>query len=405
MVWAGGSLMVIRQDYTFWRIIHNLVLDKEYRVLQISPNQQEVWLESSEKHLPNIIRILRHDLDWGNWMQHDMERTLNNVENVGRKLGRKNIDAVNIYVSTYPPVDNWRFRLEKPLSKKGHRTKTVLQTFLLHADTPDAQDIDKLTEMLKIKDILDIDTPLFDSSKLELLKQEVLVATQKRIKMEQRIFQNGKPFFTYFFITLQLLMFFLLEISGGSTNVSTLIKFGAKENSLIIAGEWWRFFTPIILHIGFFHLVMNTLALYFLGSAVERIFGRTRFLVVYLLAGFSGSLASFIFSPVISAGASGAIFGCFGALLYFGFVHPKLFFRTMGSNVIAIILLNLAFGFIVPGIDNAGHIGGLIGGFLASSIIALPNNKAVLSRIIGLVVTIILIVALLNMGYNMQPNP
>lgn len=392
--------MVIRQDYTFWRIIHNLVIDKDYRVLQISPNQQEVWLESFEKNLPTIVRILRYDLDWSNWMQRDMERTLQNVENLGKKLGRKNIDAVNIYVSTYPPVDNWRFRVEEPLTNDGKRNKTVVQTFLLHADTPNVEDIEKLTGILKTKDILDNDIPLFDNSKLEQLKTEVLVATQKRIKSEKRIFQYGKPFFTYFFIILQLLMFLLLEASGGSTNVSTLIYFGAKENSLIISGEWWRFFTPIILHIGFFHLAMNTLALYFLGSAVERLFGRSRFLFIYLIAGFSGSLASFVFSPVVSAGASGAIFGCFGALLYFGFVHPKLFFRTMGSNVIAIILLNLAFGFIVPGIDNAGHIGGLIGGFLASSIIALPDKKALLTRILALVITVAITAALLINGYS-----
>lgn len=116
--------------------------------------------------------------------------------------------------------------------------------------------------------------------------------------------------------------------------------------------------TPIVLHIGLLHLLMNTLALFYLGSAVERVYGNIRFLFIYLAAGFGGTLASFIFSPTLSAGASGAIFGCFGALLYFGLIYPSLFFRTMGFNILVVLGINLAFGFTIPGIDNAGHIGG-----------------------------------------------
>ena len=114
------------------------------------------------------------------------------------------------------------------------------------------------------------------------------------------------------------LFLFLMEVAGGSTNTATLIDFGAKVNWLILQGEWWRLFTPIVLHIGILHLSMNTLALYYIGMIVEKIYGNFRFLFIYLIAGFFGTLASLLFSPNISAGASGAIFGCFGALLYFG---------------------------------------------------------------------------------------
>src|SRR3954465_11110377 len=95
------------------------------------------------------------------------------------------------------------------------------------------------------------------------------------------------------------------------------------------------------------------------SPAVERIFGNTRFLFIYIFAGISGVIASFIFSPNISAGASGAIFGCFGALLYFALIYPKLFFRTMGPSVITVLVFNLIFGFTVSIVDNAGHLGGL----------------------------------------------
>ena len=110
-----------------------------------------------------------------------------------------------------------------------------------------------------------------------------------------------------------------MEMFGSSRNPYLLILFGAKYNPLILEGEWWRLITPMFLHIGLIHLVMNSFALYYLGTAVERIYGRYRFLFIYLFAGFAGTLASFLFSPdSISAGASGGIFGLFGALLFFG---------------------------------------------------------------------------------------
>ena len=96
--------------------------------------------------------------------------------------------------------------------------------------------------------------------------------------------------------------------------------------------------------------------------------------IIYVVAGIFRTLASLLFSPSISAGASGAIFGCFGALLYFGTIYPSLFKRTMGGNVLIVIAINLIFGFSVPGIDNAGHIGGLIGGYLAAAIVHFPKS-------------------------------
>ena len=116
-----------------------------------------------------------------------------------------------------------------------------------------------------------------------------------------------------------------------------------------------------------------------------------RFLFIYLLAGFSGALASLLFSPNISAGASGAIFGLFGAMLYFGIVYPKLFFRTMGMNILFVIGINLVFGFSFSGIDNAGHIGGLIGGFMGAAIVHVPKKKRLFVQISVLLLSIALI--------------
>src|SRR5699024_710904 len=183
------------------------------------------------------------------------------------------------------------------------------------------------------------------------------------------------PLVTYILIGINILMFMLLEVSGGSTDTSTLLKFGANYNVAIISqNEWWRIIASMFLHIGFLHIAMNMIAIYYLGTIVERIYGAKRFLVIYFLSGIGGGLASFLFPGNISAGASGAIFGLFGALLFFGIIHRKIFFETMGSSVLLIIAINIIFGFSVPNIDMAAHIGGLVTGFISSVIVFLPDK-------------------------------
>src|SRR5690625_2872345 len=142
-------------------------------------------------------------------------------------------------------------------------------------------------------------------------------------------------------------------------DVSNLINMGAKYNPAMIEGEWWRAFTSMFLHIGFLHLFMNMLALYFLGVLLERIYGTKRIIVIYILSGIGGSLTSFALSISISAGASGALFGLFGALLFFGVDYINLFFQTMGKNVIFILIFNLVIGIVIPNIDMGAHLGGV----------------------------------------------
>src|SRR5699024_12785844 len=125
----------------------------------------------------------------------------------------------------------------------------------------------------------------------------------------------------------------------------------------------------MFLHIGFLHLFMNMLALYYLGSLLERIYGSRRFILIYFLSGIGGSLASFALSTSVSAGASGALFGLFGALLFFGINYKKLFFQTIGKNVILILILNLFIGIVFPYIVMCVHLGGFITVFFVDVIV------------------------------------
>lgn len=181
------------------------------------------------------------------------------------------------------------------------------------------------------------------------------------------------PGTTRFIITPMLvamnIAYFLAMVSLGvpATAPSALdvLPFGANFGPLTINGEWWRLLASTFIHFGLLHLAINMWGLWNLGSLVERLFGNVRFLVVYLLSGLGGSAASLLWHPnVISAGASGAVFGIAGALaafLYAARVHlQETAVRRLLPTLLIIIAANLMFGLTVPGIDNAGHIGGLV---------------------------------------------
>src|SRR5690242_15205515 len=160
----------------------------------------------------------------------------------------------------------------------------------------------------------------------------------------------------------------------GSEQIQVLRDLGAKDNSLIVQGEYWRLITAMFLHSGFLHIAFNGYALLIFGQQIERFYGWARFLAVYFVAGLAGSIASFAFSPAISVGASGAIFGVMGAMGAFFWVQRRLLgamARTQLWNALTIIGINILFGLSQSGaIDNMAHGGGLIGGLIAGFALA-----------------------------------
>jgi membrane associated rhomboid family serine protease len=157
---------------------------------------------------------------------------------------------------------------------------------------------------------------------------------------------------------------YLLELALGGTINGTnnrIYREGVLFGPLVAEGEWWRLFTSMFLHYGPLHLAMNMLALWWFGAAVERVLGRGRYLLLYLVSGLAGSAGALVASPnALTVGASGAIFGILGA----AFVLERQRTYVLGGGAMGIIVLNVVFTFAVPGISIGGHLGGLVGGAL-----------------------------------------
>jgi rhomboid protease GluP len=175
-----------------------------------------------------------------------------------------------------------------------------------------------------------------------------------------------KPIVTYLIMGFTIFVFLLQYGSQMIYGDDLIANLGMKANQEIIQGQLWRLFTPMFLHGSLLHIGFNMYALYLFGPSLEGRFGHFRFLTLYLLGGFAGNVVSFIFSPAYSLGSSTAIFGLLGAEMVFSYQNKKLLgnrARRVLTNVIVIAGINLIIG-LSPGIDNWGHIGGLIGGSL-----------------------------------------
>ncbi len=166
-------------------------------------------------------------------------------------------------------------------------------------------------------------------------------------------------------LALNVAVFVVEMLMGGATNIRVLVDMGAMVPALVAQGEWWRLFTAMFLHVGVFHLLLNSLGLYIFGSLVEQVLGSARFLAIYLVSGFCASAVSFAFGDAnaVAAGASGAIFGLLGAWLAYNLRRRSLSLaRANIQGALMLIAINVVFGLAIPGVDNWAHIGGLAAG-------------------------------------------
>lgn len=194
----------------------------------------------------------------------------------------------------------------------------------------------------------------------------------------------GWPYVTFVLIAINVAVFAAMVLRGVPLMKPTteqLVLWGANFGPLTLGGQWWRLLSSMFLHIGLVHLLVNMWCFFQMGFLAERVYRSETYVSLYLLSGVAGAEASLARNPVVvSAGASGAIFGVAGALittLYFGKLPvPKSALRETLRSLIVFAGFNLAYGFVDKQVDNGAHIGGLICGLLLGALLshdALPG--------------------------------
>ncbi len=213
-------------------------------------------------------------------------------------------------------------------------------------------------------------------------------------------------------MTLNIVVFVVMLLSTAAGlfsgfSVEDLTGWGANVSRLTVDdGQWWRMLSCTFVHANLLHIGMNMWALHALGEMAERLFGSVMFVAVYLLAGLGGSVASLAFTlaahpSMPSIGASGAVFGIMGGLLGFmvsrrGSV-PRPLYKSMITNAVSFIGLNLFIGLSIPAIDNAAHMGGLAAGVLAGALLSRdlpPAPQPAVGRRAGGIVAVLVVLGL-----------
>ena len=170
-------------------------------------------------------------------------------------------------------------------------------------------------------------------------------------------------------IVVNVAVFIFLSFGGMTEDAYYMLRNGAMYLPLLQQGEYYRMFTSIFLHFGFSHLVNNMLMLGVMGWQLELVIGRIKFLIIYFAAGLGGNVLSALAELktgdyAVSAGASGAIFGIIGALLYIAVRNHGQIGNVSGQGILIMVALTLYYGFTSSGVDNFAHIGGLATGFV-----------------------------------------
>lgn len=160
-----------------------------------------------------------------------------------------------------------------------------------------------------------------------------------------------------------------------SPTAQSLYELGMGGNIPLRQGHWWTLITATYLHGSLLHILFNMLWLRQIGPWVDELFGPSRFFIIYTFAGLSGSLVSAIAGTSFFVGASGAVFGLFGALIYYGWHRGGTFGRTIFRQMLVWAAIGFIFGFMASGVDNWGHLGGFVGGMIAGFVLGYEERQ------------------------------
>lgn len=358
-------------DLLVMNLINYFITEENYNPMIIHGLKDEIWLENLEKDY-KIVRIVSHHIHNKEQLNFDKFKLGKVVKQVKKKTMSFKVNVLNIYTD----IED-----EKILSDND--------VFITKEE-----DIDS-SKLINIFPNIGAKTKHEEKGLEYFIKvsEKINEKNEKRNKAAEKIFTFKKPIITYAIMAICIFIFGLMYILGnGSESTKTLLAFGANYGPLVTAGEYYRIFTCMFLHIGIIHLLCNMYALYIVGKEVENLFGKLKYLIIFIISGLCGSILSLAFNyNTISAGASGAIFGLLGALLYFGYYYRTYLGANLKKSVIEVILLNLFIGFMIPGISNSAHIGGLVGGILMAMMLGVPDKSNKKDKINGLILSILYI--------------
>lgn len=371
-----SNVLIRKSDQVMMSLVHYFVTKENYAPINVQGVKDEIWLENLNGPY-RIIRISCNSIINEEQFEFDIFKMKHIMRQIKKKTMSFKINALNICLDLSKKVDEGKIK---------------------NIETIRVEDIKDIFNSEIVKSFPSIKNELLETDDgLELIinvTNDINEKTEKENEKFNDVFSPKRIIFTNIISLICILMYVIVGIYGNNFfnfDANVLAKFGANNILLVKNGEIYRLLTCAFLHVGLIHLVVNMYSLRVIGPSVEGLIGKGKFVFIYLISAISASLMSLVFvdSNIVSVGASGAIFGLMGALLYFGY-HYRLYLNdAIKTQIIPVILFNLIIGFMMPGIDNGAHIGGLIGGYLATMAIGIKNKSEKKDMINGWIVLIL----------------
>lgn len=380
------QVIIQKMDELTIKLLHYFITNQGYSPIVLQGADNEIWLEKLGADY-QIIRIVSNYIHNDEQFNFDLFKTSQIVKRIKYKTLSFKMQTLSIFVNIGENVLN-----------KAKRDNNIDFVFLNNES-----DLKKYNFLKKYFPNI-METISYKEKGMDLflhLTNEINKKGKKDAEVIEKIFKPKKPIITVSIILINLIVFlFTAYMSGniGNINANVLATFGGVYNG----APWWTNITAIFLHSGLIHFVLNNYAIYIIGSQIESFYGKSKYIAIYLISGIIGNLLSVLLLPsnTVGIGASGAILGLMGALLYFGYNYRVYLSNVLKNQIIPLIVINIVIAFL-PGIGLYAHLGGLIGGVFTSMAIGFndSNKQNKITMINGYVITGLILLFLIYMNY------
>lgn len=373
----NDAISVTEKDELIMKLVHYFVTKENYAPIMVNGVKNEIWLENLDAYY-KIVRINSNYIHNKEQFDLDLFKISNVSKQISKKTLTRKLKTLNILTDTNDNI-------------KEDNTKDIdIYIIQNNKDLENKDGIKSLFPKIVEEEIKDLHGLDF----LINVSNDINKKTESDNKFYERVFKPKKIVVTKLLILINVIVYVFAMLASATNKFDVYTAF-ALNGTLVKNGEFYRLITCSFLHADMIHLICNMYSLNIIGTQLESFIGKKKFLIVYLISLITGSLLSSILNSGWSVGASGAIFGLIGSLLYFGYHYRIYLGSVMKSQLIPLLILNLGIGLIIPNIDMSAHIGGLVGGLLATMMLGIEKKSTKTERINGLICLTILIIFLI----------
>lgn len=387
------NISLSKNDEIVMKLLHYFITVEGYNPVVLHGAKDEIWLENSAADY-KIVRIVSNYIHNDEQLNFDIFRTKQIIKRIKKKMFSLSVNTLSIFVNLGDNVN---------LNDKKYNNIKCADIKVLDDLSKYSFIINTFPNIVEVEDYKEEGIELFIK-----LTDDINKKNYEESKKADETFSRKTPVVTYIFMGICAVLYLVSALLSGNVftmDVVPLYKLGGLVNIDFFRGnyiEFYRTITSIFLHANIVHLIFNMYALYVFGPQIESFFGKVKYAIIFIGSGIIGNLLSMVVlnTGTISIGASGAIFGLMGSLLYFGYHYRVYLSGVIKSQIIPIILINLVIGFSTYGINNYAHIGGLIGGVLVSKAVGVKYKSSKVDIVNGIVMTLIFIAFLLYMIFR-----